>query len=106
MAILSLVMAFVFWPLAIVFGHIGLAQIRRTGEEGRGLAVAGLVIGYTALGLLVLWLLFFLIAVGASTSTTDCAARGRPGRELDRQLSPPPVHPHGSRRASRAARRS
>ena len=46
MAIASLVCAFLFAPLGIVFGHISLSQIKRTGEEGRGLAIAGLVIGY------------------------------------------------------------
>src|SRR6478735_7820932 len=46
MAIASLVCAFIFAPLGIVFGHISLSQIRRTGEEGHGLAVAGLVISY------------------------------------------------------------
>jgi peptidyl-prolyl cis-trans isomerase B (cyclophilin B) len=46
MAIVSLVCAFLFAPLGIVFGHISLSQIRKTGEEGRGLAIAGLVISY------------------------------------------------------------
>ncbi len=46
MAIASLICAFVFAPLGIVFGHISLSQIKRTGEEGHGLAVAGLVISY------------------------------------------------------------
>jgi short subunit fatty acids transporter len=46
MAILSLVFAFVFWPLGIVFGHLGRRQIRQTGEGGGGLATAGLVISY------------------------------------------------------------
>jgi peptidyl-prolyl cis-trans isomerase B (cyclophilin B) len=46
MAIASLTCAFVFAPLGIVFGHISLSQIKRTGEEGHGLAVAGLVISY------------------------------------------------------------
>ncbi|WP_328355148.1 peptidylprolyl isomerase [Mycobacterium sp. NBC_00419] len=46
MAIASLICAFVFAPLGIVFGHISLSQIKRTGEEGRGLAIAGLVISY------------------------------------------------------------
>jgi len=38
----------------IVIGHIALGQIRRTGEQGRGLAITGLVIGYVTVGLLVL----------------------------------------------------
>lgn len=46
MAIASLVCAFVFAPLGILFGHLSLSQIRRSGEEGRGMAIAGLVIGY------------------------------------------------------------
>ena len=46
LAIASLVCAFLFAPLGIVFGHLSLSQIRRSGEDGRGLAIAGLVIGY------------------------------------------------------------
>jgi peptidyl-prolyl cis-trans isomerase B (cyclophilin B) len=46
LAIVSLVCAFLFAPLGIIFGHMSLAQIRKTGEEGRGLAIAGLVISY------------------------------------------------------------
>lgn len=46
LAIASLVCAFVFAPLGILFGHLSLSQIKRSGEDGRGLAIAGLVIGY------------------------------------------------------------
>lgn len=46
LAIASLVCAFLFAPLGIVFGHLSLSQIRQSGEDGRGLAIAGLVIGY------------------------------------------------------------
>ena len=45
-AIASLICAFLFAPLGIIFGHISLSQIKRTGEDGHGLAVAGLVISY------------------------------------------------------------
>lgn len=30
----------------VITGHIALAQIKRTGEKGRGLAITGLVLGY------------------------------------------------------------
>ena len=30
----------------IITGHIALAQIKRSGEKGRGLAITGLVLGY------------------------------------------------------------
>ncbi|NDL59642.1 DUF1707 and DUF4190 domain-containing protein [Phytoactinopolyspora mesophila] len=54
---------------AIITGHIALSQIKRTGEEGRGMAVAGLVMGYVvtvggALMLILMLGLFF--AVGTS----------------------------------------
>ena len=46
MAIASLVCAFLFAPLGIIFGHVSMSQIKRTGEQGRGLAIAGLIISY------------------------------------------------------------
>ncbi|MBO2453564.1 DUF4190 domain-containing protein [Actinomadura barringtoniae] len=51
-------------PLAIIFGHISRGQIRRTGEQGDGMALAGLILGYivTVLWLLVVLFYFGLIA--------------------------------------------
>lgn len=44
-AILSLIFAFIFWPLGIVFGIIALMQIKKNPMfKGKGLAIAGLVI--------------------------------------------------------------
>lgn len=56
--------------LAVIAGHLALSQIKRTGEQGRGLAIAGLLLGY--LGILG-YLVFFaalggLIAIGSRTS--------------------------------------
>ena len=51
MAILALVFAFVFAPAAIVLGHIAKKQIKQTGEQGSGLATAGLVLGYIFTGI-------------------------------------------------------
>lgn len=51
---------FIAGPLAtipaIVFGHLARGQIRRTGEQGDGLALAGLILGWGAviLGIIVL----------------------------------------------------
>lgn len=39
---------------AIITGHISLAQIKRTGQNGRALALSGVVLGYVAIGL---WLI-------------------------------------------------
>jgi Domain of unknown function (DUF1707)/Domain of unknown function (DUF4190) len=64
---------FVAGPLAtipaIVFGHMARDQIRRTGERGAGLALAGLVLGWGAV-ILVLILIVAGLAVVAGTSTT------------------------------------
>ncbi|GBG36709.1 sensor domain-containing protein [Mycobacterium montefiorense] len=45
-ATLSLVFAFVFAPVGAILGHLGLAQIRRTGELGRDRALVGLSLSY------------------------------------------------------------
>ena len=41
---------------AVILGHIARGEIRRTGEAGDGLAMTGLVLGWFAIGL---WLLFW-----------------------------------------------
>ncbi|CRZ14734.1 peptidylprolyl isomerase [Mycolicibacterium neworleansense] len=67
MAVASLVCAVLFAPLGIVLGHLSLSQLKRSGEQGRGIAIAGLVIGYVmtalAIVLVVLGLVFAFIAV-------------------------------------------
>jgi Domain of unknown function (DUF1707)/Domain of unknown function (DUF4190) len=57
---------FMFGPLAtisaIAFGHLALHQIKHSGEQGAGLALAGLILGWAAVGLAI------LLIVGASIS--------------------------------------
>ncbi len=52
--------------LAVIFGHIGLRQIKRTGEDGRGQGIAGLIMGYVsiALGLLGLIIMIGVFGLG------------------------------------------
>lgn len=68
LAITALVLAFVVPVAAIVTGHLALGQIKTTGEAGRGLAIAGTVIGYVYCGIFVLVILayvaFAVIALG------------------------------------------
>jgi hypothetical protein len=45
-ATLSLLFAFVFAPAGAILGHLGLAQIRRTGEAGRDRALVGVMLSY------------------------------------------------------------
>jgi hypothetical protein len=67
MAILALVLAFAVAPAGIVLGVLARKQIRQTGEDGWGLATAGLVLGAVftavyAIGI-VLWITVFVSIV-------------------------------------------
>jgi hypothetical protein len=65
LAIASVVLG-LFWMwwigsvLAVVFGHVALKQIEQSGQSGRGLALAGLVLGYFGLATLLFVILFSL----------------------------------------------
>jgi MFS family permease len=61
MSILALIFGFLGSLLGIVFGHIALSQIKRTGEGGRGFAVAGLIVGYIQIGAAVVFLIVFAV---------------------------------------------
>ncbi len=61
LAIVALVSSF-FIPVAgIVCGHLALGQIKRTGENGRGLALAGLIIGYVLTALILLLIVLAIV---------------------------------------------
>ena len=74
MAILALVMAFVVAPAAIVLGHVARKQIRETGEDGDGLALAGLILGYVLTGVMVAfclgYVIFFAVILGTMGAFT------------------------------------
>jgi hypothetical protein len=67
MAIAALILVLVFYPVGIALGHVARGQIKRTGEGGRGLATAALVIGYlqVAVTVGVIAVAAFLVAAGA-----------------------------------------
>ncbi len=50
--------------LAIVFGHLARGQISRTGERGSGLALAGLVLGWAQLVLVIIAIVGFVALRG------------------------------------------
>jgi len=49
--------------IAVITGHISLAQLRDSGEKGKALAVTGTVLGYLHL---VGWIIFTILAVVSS----------------------------------------
>ena len=61
MAILALVFIFVFSPASLVLGLVARRQIRETGEQGDGMALAGIIVGGISVGLFVIGILFFVV---------------------------------------------
>ena len=57
-AVVSLFAAVVLAPVGIVIAAVALRQIKRTGERGRGLALAGLGIGIAITAIVV-----FIVAI-------------------------------------------
>ncbi len=55
---------------AIVFGHVARHQIKRTGEDGAGLALAGLILGWAAIVMGVLIVVGVAAVVAGSTVHT------------------------------------
>lgn len=75
-AILALVFAFLFWPAGIIFGHLARREIEQTGENGRGLATAGLVISYIGAAFAVLFLFGMVAAVGHAAAISTVHGMG------------------------------
>ncbi len=47
---------------AIITGHVALTQIKKSGQSGRGLALAGTIVGYVTIAFWILTSIGFLIA--------------------------------------------
>lgn len=75
MAIASLVLGILGWLylipaiLALVFGYIARGQIKERGEQGMGLAIAGIVLGWVWIGLAVIFIVLLIIL--AATGSLD-----------------------------------
>ncbi|MFC9919670.1 DUF4190 domain-containing protein [Agromyces binzhouensis] len=67
-AIIAFVTVWFTIILGLVFGHLALSQIKTTGEKGRGLALAAVIIGWVAVALGALAAMFILIFGGLAIS--------------------------------------
>ena len=88
---------FAFGPLptipAIVLGHMARHQIRRTGEQGAGMALAGLLLGWAAVAMGVLAILALtLFVVTSSGHTAGIAVHPHllPNVHTLPEINPPP----------------
>jgi eukaryotic-like serine/threonine-protein kinase len=87
-ATLSLVYAFVFAPAGAVLGHLGLAQIRRTGQQGRERAVAGLTLSYVFIALTVVGLVVWATLGAGKPNQTAQPASATPAAAPSATVAP------------------
>ncbi|HEV7872195.1 MAG: conserved rane protein of unknown function [Modestobacter sp.] len=73
LAILALVLAFVFAPAGLVLGIVARRQIRQTGEEGDGLALAGIIIGAIVTAMFALAVIAWVVAFASIVSSDGFA---------------------------------
>ena len=73
LSIISLVTSILGISLVgVITGHIGMSQIKKTGEKGRGLALWGLIIGYLGLAIgLIAAIIFIAVFIGAATTGSN-----------------------------------
>ncbi|WP_202915160.1 MULTISPECIES: sensor domain-containing protein [unclassified Mycolicibacterium] len=92
LATLSVVFAFVFAPAGAVLGHLGLSQIKRTGQRGRDRALVGLSLSYAliviAVAALVIWA---VVPSSSSTATAETTAATAPVSTTTTTPAPPPL---------------
>lgn len=85
--------------LAVIFGHISLHQIRRRNQRGRGMAIAGLVLGYLVI-VPVLVAIVARLVIGHPIFTTE-AENQKPASQIFQDAvsassNAPSVHVTGS----------
>jgi len=86
-ATLSLVFAFVFAPAGAILGHLGLAQIRRTGEPGRNRALVGVTLSYAVVVIAIIALVGWASLTAMSSNRSHRTAAPTTATET----SPPPT---------------
>ncbi|MFJ3958628.1 DUF4190 domain-containing protein [Arthrobacter sp. NPDC090010] len=68
LAIISLISAFFISLLGVILGFVALSQIKRTGEGGRGLAIAGIIVGFAGM---VIGLIVAISTISMSASLSN-----------------------------------
>jgi peptidyl-prolyl cis-trans isomerase B (cyclophilin B) len=68
LAIVALILGIVVPLGGVIVGPIALSQIKRTGEGGRGLAIAGIIIGAVLILLYIILIIVSVVLAAASAS--------------------------------------
>jgi len=75
-SLISSIAAFVILPfiasiVGVITGHMALKQLRTSGENGRGLALAGVIVGWVGVAFGLIAILFIVIAIIAAINGTS-----------------------------------
>jgi len=73
LSIVAFVIVFLgFSLISIILGFIGLNQIKKTGERGRGLAIWAIVLGFVSIIIgIIFWIIFATALMANSTVTVN-----------------------------------
>ncbi|GAA0998202.1 DUF4190 domain-containing protein [Subtercola frigoramans] len=69
-SIVALVLSIIgFTVVGIILGFVGLNQVKKTGEAGRGLAIAAIVIGFIELVLGIILIIVYVAALASISAS-------------------------------------
>jgi peptidyl-prolyl cis-trans isomerase B (cyclophilin B) len=68
MSIVAFILAFFVNIVGIILGFVALSQIKRTGEQGHGLALAAVIIGFVEVAIAILIFIVLAIVLGIAAS--------------------------------------
>jgi hypothetical protein len=68
LSIVALILGFLVPIGGIITGHIALGQIKKTGEAGHGMALAGTILGYVfSVGWIIFWIFYIVVIVSVAS---------------------------------------
>ncbi len=65
-----IIVFFGFSVISIILGFIGLNQIKKTGERGRGLAIWAIVLGFVSIVIGIIFWIVFVAVIAANPNVT------------------------------------
>lgn len=85
-AIGGFILAFIFWPAGIILGHVARSKIRRSGEQGAGLALAALTISYVWGAVVIIIIILAVTGSGSSGFNNLTTLEGSVTQQINHNL--------------------
>jgi len=84
LAIVGVISAFLFWPAGLVINPLALGRVRRNGTNGRGLALAGLIVSIAAAVICIISIVGSMVAASTVSQVflDDVSPTATPAEEL------------------------